>query len=802
MDNLQDNVNSSTDPAEENNQDLQDPIIQASDDSSRPKEEAQRTEIISGAKKEISVADATFLPNQFLGTRGGTQAAPSAGEIIESMLRFKWTILVVFVIVAVPAIATIWTQLVPKYQAKAEVRVRPIIPRLVFRTDDNGRIPVYSSFVNTQVSIIRSRTVLERVLEQKEVTETQWYKKPQQSLVERLSGNPTSAIERLKDDLSARPRRQTEIIDISFTNSSIEDAKIIVDAVLEEYIKYIGEKSSADEDKLYSQLKEQYISLQNQIQGQEKTSALLSKSLGTETPKELVSSKRLRLDETQARLDQVRQSIALLDWEMNQAITDDSNDVSADTAGGIQKPPKYYEDEEWRRLDANVRIMRHNITNSLLTPNHPDSARIEKGLEFAEEQLQLRVEQLNEQQRDRLNNPAGVAITSAGASGFSYEEGLKYLKHQMARLKLEEQLLDVELKKQEADFAVLFENAQLLEKENNKLVHKRELFSAVRQRLDQKDMERGAPGSIEMGARAFASSQPYNDRRTVFTIMSLVLALGMGGGLAFLRASRNQAIYTSRDMPYPMQAPFLGYIPVTDTRRSVGKSLALHFEQMQKDQSSMIESIRILRTVLLSRLNGQASTTILVTSSVEGTGKSTFTLMLGESLARSSKKVLLIDADFRKMTLTKQFNLYDQSGFIQSLSCRTPAKYYISKTEKIPGMSFMPAGKRDNKDLAFEEIANETLNTYIDELRNRYNIILLDSPPILPVADAVILSSQVDGTIIVERELVSRRVDIMNALARLDSAGGRVLGTVFLGSSDHEKYGYGYGYHDSKTRKP
>jgi tyrosine-protein kinase Etk/Wzc len=140
------------------------------------------------------------------------------------------------------------------------------------------------------------------------------------------------------------------------------------------------------------------------------------------------------------------------------------------------------------------------------------------------------------------------------------------------------------------------------------------------------------------------------------------------------------------------------------------------------------------------------------------------------------------------MTLTKQFDLYDQSGFIQSLSGEISDKNYIFKTEQIPGMSFMPAGIRDNNGLAFEEIANGTLNTCIGELRNQYNIILLDSPPILPVADATILSSQVDGTIMVERENISRRADVIRALTRLDSAGGHLMGTVFIGSSSQQNY--------------
>jgi len=369
----------------------------------------------------------------------------------------------------------------------------------------------------------------------------------------------------------------------------------------------------------------------------------------------------------------------------------------------------------------------------------------------------------------------------------SYEQALKYLEHQLAKLKQEEQLLKEQYSTQKTQFDQLFSQAQLLEKENNALQHKRELFSAVRQRVDQKNMERNVPGSIEILTRPSVSAQPYNDRRAAFTAMALIMALGAGGGLAYLRANKTQAIYTPKDMPQPMQVPFLGYIPATF---GVGSP----YDQAG---AATIESVRVVRTALLSRLNGQDSTSVLITSASEGNGKSTFTMLLGESLARSGKKVLLIDADFRKMTLTKHFKLSGHSGFIQTLSSGSQEQYYIFKTEQIPGLSFMPAGKHGNYSPAFEETANGDFKVHIDKLRNQFDFILLDSPPVLPVADAVILSNQVDGIIIVERELISRRMDVINALARLSSAGGRLLGTVFIGSDQIGKSEYGHYY--SKT---
>ena len=785
LDNLEDKTTRNTNSAGESRQLCPDPKVQARDDSSRPSEGMQPTEIIHSAKEPISAADVTLLPNQAFGLEQHVQAAPSMFELLTSILRFKWTILAVFVLVAAPAIAAIWTQVVPKYRARAEVRVQPIIPYLVFRTEDSGMIPLYSSFVNTQVSIMRSLVVLQRALDQQEVQETPWYKEPPKPLVQRLRGNPAvPPMERLRDALSVKPRSGTEIIDVTFIDSSAKDAKIIVDTVLDQYVKYIGEKSDSTKDKLYSQLVDQYKSLENEIQGREKISAELRKSLRTTIPQELISAQRVRLDETQARLSELRQRIAVLEWK--KANADDSNGVAVDATDRMERQPKYYEDAEWRKLDINVRTMRHRIATGVYAPDHPNMARAEKELKFAEELFRLREAQLDEQWRDRPKNAAGVpvTITGAGGPGYKIEIGSMSPEHQLAQAEQENKILLADFEKQGADFEGLWQTAQLLDKENNALLHKRELFNAVRQRLDQKNMERNVPGSIEVLTWASVSSRPYNDRRITFTAMALVMGLGMGGGVAFLRASRNQAIYTPKDMPHPMQVPFLGYIPVTRTRRSSDDEVS----------PAMIESIRFVRTALLSRLDGQGSTTVLVTSADAGTGKTTFTMMLGKSLAQAGKKVLMMDADFQKMTLTKRFDLSNKSGFMESLRCRSIDKRHIFPTE-TSGLSIVPAGKQVDDGAVFEEIANGAFETCIGQLREQYKYILLDSSPILTLADATILSSQVDGTIMVERELVSRRANIIEALACLGSAGGRLLGTVFIGSSSYEKYGYRYHYY-------
>ncbi len=778
MDNSKDRTKGHAQPAGENPQTAPDPVVQVADHSARDAQKKKPAEIVHNADGS---AGRTLQSNSYMGTAGPMQSVLTARDIKEMIFHHKWTILIVFILVAAPALAVIWSQVTPEFQAAAQVRIRPIMPFLVFKTEDSGAIPLYESYVNTQVSIIGGTTVLDRVLLLPEVQQTQWYKNPPKSLVERLTGNPPTQRIRLQDALSARPRKDTEFIDVTFTDRSPQDAQLILNAVLDQYVQYLGYMSDATQDKIYNQLVEQYRSLESEILGREKVTAELRQQLGTATPEELVSSQRVRLDEAQARLAEVKQNIKVLEWEITQATTVDSNDALT------AKQLRYYEDAEWRRLDGNVRNIQHAIETSIMTDKHPDAIRAQKDLAFAEELLRVREGQLDDEWANQPKNTDGLSMGTAAAGGPGYMDSLPLLKYRLDRAKYEEQLLETELKAQQTEFDDLFGRAQLLEKENLDLQHKRDLFDAVRQRRDQKNMERNVPASIEVLTRATLPSEPYSDRRITLTAMTMILALGLGGGVAFRKESRNRAIYAPKDLPYPMQVPFLGNIPEARGGSSFGGSLRSRYDAVHFNRSRIIESVRVVRTALLSRLDGHTGTVILITSAATGTGKSTFTMMLGKSLAQAGKKVLLIDADFRKMTLTNHFkDLTGQSGFIQSLRCGSVHKRHIFQTE-TSGLSIVPAGKRGDDGQVLEEIAGE-LQICIAEMRQQYDVILLDSPAILPLADAAILAGQVDGTIMVERERRSHRAEAISALVRLGAAGGRLLGTVFIGSAWHSEY--------------
>ena len=739
---------------------------------------------------------------------------------LERVLRFKWTTLLTFVLVAAPAVTAIWMFTVPKYTAKGEIRVRPIIPQLVFRTEDNGMIPLYQSFMNTQVSIIRNPTVLGRVLDQPDVQNTAWYKESDASAPLSFLTTPATHMERLRENLSVMPRGQTEIIDVSLSGLNPNDTAIIVNAVMDQYLRYTREKTDETSDLVYRKLTEEVESLRGEIEGREKVVGRLNKELGTTVPDELLSQMRVRLDQAEARLAGLRQEIATLEWQekdltalLEKLTQEAAAAASADPEAGDEGPtssavaqpaeqqPKYETDAIWQRFYFDVQSAKSliEVEGQRVQKPHPKMIELCKRLESAERTLRERQAKLDEQWRTRPPLPTPALTMAAATAGpgqavnpqitteADARRELQSVRQRLRLLKYQDQLSAEDVKTQRPNVDRTFDSAQLLTKEKEAISHKRELYGAVRTRLDQKAMERNVPGAIDVLTRASPPSAPSGDRRILLTAMALAGALAAGVALAFYLASTSQAIHEPDDVAHPARTPFLGQLPLVLLKQCPNL----------EDSEVLGECIRMVRTALLRRLKDPRGGVVQVTSAGPSAGKSTLAVMLAKSLAQCGKKVLLVDGDLRNPSISGRFGISRQPGFLSCLGGESPDAQAIIETD-TPHLSVLPAGNRRNG-TDTELIANGAFTACLKRWRELYDIVLMDSSPLLPVADARIMAQQADGSIVVVREGSCRRGDVREALECLEASGGRLLGVVFIGSGRRGGYRPSYYYQHSAS---
>ena len=166
---------------------------------------------------------------------------------------------------------------------------------------------------------------------------------------------------------------------------------------------------------------------------------------------------------------------------------------------------------------------------------------------------------------------------------------------------------------------------------------------------------------------------------------------------------------------------------------------------------------------------------LLVTSSIAGEGKSTNAANLGVVFAQEGKRVIIIDADMRKPTLHHTFSTLNINGLSDVL---TSQEIYINVIQEttVEGLCIIPSGPLPPNPV--ELLSSKRMDILMQDLRNDYDIIILDAPPLLSVADAQILSNKCDGTLLVVNMDVVQKVDVLKAKAALSNSKAKILGVV------------------------
>ena len=200
----------------------------------------------------------------------------------------------------------------------------------------------------------------------------------------------------------------------------------------------------------------------------------------------------------------------------------------------------------------------------------------------------------------------------------------------------------------------------------------------------------------------------------------------------------------------------------------------------KQPKSVEAESYRILRTNIMYSSFDKKIKRILVTSSEPAEGKSTTSGNLALAFAQDEKKVILIDCDLRKPSLHKKFRISNNRGLSDVIIDRDKLNKCIQKRTEY--LDILTAGKIPPN--PSEMLGSQAMSSLLDELSNLYDVIILDSPPVLAVTDAQILSTKVDGTLLVVRAEKTKKDTVLAAKGVLDKVNANILGTVLNGGSE------------------
>jgi capsular exopolysaccharide synthesis family protein len=287
----------------------------------------------------------------------------------------------------------------------------------------------------------------------------------------------------------------------------------------------------------------------------------------------------------------------------------------------------------------------------------------------------------------------------------------------------------------------------------------------------------------------------------IFTT-ALLLGLAAGLALAWVAEATDKSFRTPDEVRRRLRLPVVGHVPrITPKADAVREhdagALPLDPSICAYYQSKSIEAeaFRGIRTTLYFSTQNQNCTIIQVTSPNMGDGKTTLATNLAVSIAQSGKKILLIDADFRRPRLHRMFGLAAKVGLASVIQDEAELLDAVQPTA-VPNLSVLPCGPRPHNPA--ELLTSARFKEILEVLRERYDLILVDTPPLLAVSDPSVVASQVDGVLLTIRVSKNGRPAAERARDILATLEVNVLGVVVNGIGRRGEEGYGatnYGYH-------
>lgn len=288
-------------------------------------------------------------------------------------------------------------------------------------------------------------------------------------------------------------------------------------------------------------------------------------------------------------------------------------------------------------------------------------------------------------------------------------------------------------------------------------------------------------------SNAVPPTSPSEPSHTLWRVLGALIGLVAGIGIAAVRQRADHSIRTPAELEEIAGAPVLGAIAFDRAAAATPliTSLGTHHPRF--------EAVRILRTNLQFVDIDRDHKVITVTSSLPGEGKSTTACNLAIALAQTGVRVALVEGDLRRPRVAEYLGLERSVGLTTVLVGRVALESALQQAS-TPGLDVLTSGALPPN--PSEIIQTSAMSGLVADLREAYDVVLIDAPPLLPVTDASLLASISDGALLVVRHGQTGREAVASAVTRLHAVGGRLLGTVLSMAPVKElsRTGYGYGY--------
>lgn len=717
-----------------------------------------------------------------------TSAAPSARpmqdediidlrQIFHVLLSYRWPI-IGFTLAVVLMAALVVFSMTPVYQATAVLQIEQEQAKVVSIEEIYGIEGGNDSYLNTQFEVLKSRGVLEKVVHKLgllknpefniSLQEKPWYAGltdwqgllgiAQPEAVADDSAILRDTVNVLAERVTIEPVRKTQIVRIHGESENPRLAAQIANAIASAYIEsYMEAKLSLT------------LSATNWMQGR-------------------LSELSEKLKVAEQNLQAYREQEQLIDMEG--VLTVSSNELKALTESLVQVRHKLAVSENIYQQIRAGRLKKDDNRTLKAVLAHP----LIQGLKQDESKLERQVLELS-----RRYGPKHPKMISARSELESIRQNIElevlnivegvereYEIDKANERSLERAVAEAKVKVQDINRKQFRLKALEREVRINKDLYDA-FFKRIQETSATSDLQTANARVVD---QAFASEDPVKPRKKLIVAVAGLLGLLVSCGIAFLLEMLNNTVRTTKDIEEKLNLPVLGVLPKLTDKKLDGQ---IHSLFTNKEQHGFGEAIRTIRTSINLSAMDQEHKLFALTSTVPGEGKSSTASNMALALGQLGK-TLLIDCDLRRPVVGKNFAIKGGSAGLANLLAGTAS--VSEAVHKVDGIDVIPCGLVPPNPQ--ELLASERFSALLKKLKEHYDYVVLDCPPVQNVSDVLMVSRHCDGLIYVVEAGRMQINAIQVAVGRLLQARAPVSGAVLnkINPSRKDAYGYSQGYYD------
>ncbi len=721
------------------------------------------------------------------------------------LIRGRWIIFTSLMSVLIATVIFTFTaDEVYEADSKIIVESKGTMERALF---DMSSFSNQTTLISNQVEILQSRYLAENVVRYLEAS-------PARDSIAIFQPNSNGELltfreqtEWVMDNLSVNPKRDTDVIEIVFSANTPFEAQTVCNAITERYLELNRDYNRSEFTMLRKFLEHQReqkgeelkVSEEalKQFQQEEKLIALDDKT------KELISrlaEAESRQEEAQVALNAAlegKKSIESQIAERKIELTKETSEISSQLFNVLQ--------EEYARLVAEKLKYETLISQDRIDPQN-----------FNEEVAAME-EKIKSIQKKLKEEAVKIANSSMVSDPFSLGQELvtKLLEkdNEIKAYASQLQTLRSIVTNYEKQLSVLPEKALKLARLERRVKVDQVTYMMLTEKLEETRIsEAGQKENIRILDYANRPIYPVKPKKKLNILLGILIGLGLGVGITFLMEYIDNSIKTPDELE-KSGYPVLATIPVIATEelekkikekeelplengidldfiegRKIETRLITHFDP----KSPISEAYRTLRTNFQYSTPDKKLHTLLVTSSGPKEGKSTTVANLAITLAQMGQKTVLIDTDLRRPVMHHIFNIKKENGVTDYLVNNVPLES-LAKPTIIDNLYLITSGTLPPNPA--ELLASDSMKKFMEDLKNNFDMVLFDSPPVIAVTDAQILGTYTDGTIIIVKSEQTGWDMLNRSISLIKTVNANFLGYVFNSVNVTKAYSSYYYYY-------